>query len=604
MRDHPVVDFVASALILGFLLLLVTCSVDEDYHLFVHDDDPASFEVTVSNTNFGGISICRLDDEDSTVQPMRLQLRGLNEDGTVDVSYERKVRIFLRGDDGSTVATDPSMSPRFVAGEATVESVAVAGAIEPEVEYVVHVEDEDNSSSHGESDPPFSIDLQMLDHFEVQGLPNLIPPDTDTTLTLTVYAYDQNGGQFPDFDGVVDLNITGGWTITPGQLRFSEGNAAVSESVTINGSGDFELTATVAAEQPDDVTCLGGLEGGDGGGGGGGGGGSAEPDTMTCQVSASPTDILTSQDFNIQIQITKTATNGTTYSTFDGSASVDSTPGTITATDGISQDITGTSPSLSGTFQVPSTSGEIEIGATVSDDDSTLTAVCEPATINATTAIGVYDGERSYGDLLSELSGAISSLEFRSVSSVNDISNIELYTALIVNMAGTEWATGSELTATQAQAISDYYDTGRPVFIAHDKMSSDVLDQIGGIWGISGTHVLTQAPPSDPNNPVSEFVFQDADSQGIVGSATITEWFELTTIGFTPPSVSGAVVEGRDGASGFYPIMVATTTGTKAIIAGEAIRHPWKSEGQPETQWWDDNQDLIVNAINWLVSPR
>ena len=52
-----------------------------------------------------------------------------------------------------------------------------------------------------------------------------------------------------------------------------------------------------------------------------------------------------------------------------------------------------------------------------------------------------------------------------------------------------------------------------------------------------------------------------------------------------------------------YALILAQTTGTKAVLMGEAVWHPFGGDENKETQWWDDpfNRAMVVNLINWLM---
>lgn len=621
MRGQIWTQVVAVATIFG--LSILGCSIDENYHLFVRDDDPASFEVTASNTNFGGISICRIDDEESALQPMQLQLRSLNEDGTVDISYERKVRIYLLGDDGSTVATEPAVSPRFVAGEVTVESLLISGSITPEVEYVVHVEDENNSSSKGDSSPPFSIDLQLMDHFEVRGIPNLIPPDTDTAFNVTVYAYDQNGNVFPDFDGLVDLNISGNWTITPSQVRFTEGSASVTEGVTINGSGDFDLTATVAEDQPENVTCLGGLGGGEGAGDGGAGGGSDEPGELSCTLSASPVSMLRGTPFTLTLQVSKQTSDGDAYSEFAGNvtfAAVRNTDGnTVTIDPNTAQTIERLSANYS-PVTIPNDTGDFTVTAEVTDADSSLTCNCSTQ-LSARDAVGVFG---SFAGTIAEyLTEALPGTSFERVAAnqIASIDDINAYTALIVTMPGSDYGSDRyddagfatrDLTAAEAAIINEYYLAGNPVMVAHDTMPTDVIAALdrssdgGTLWGIATASQITfnrDDPTAVPFTLLQQSPWND-------NGATVTPFKETYCDGFslTPGATGVTVVEATyQGTS--YALMVATAgdSSPRALIAGESVYHTHGGQSEtdetvsPETQWWEEAEQLVINVVGWLL---
>lgn len=629
MRNRLRLAFPTTLVMLLFLAATVlgTCTVDENYHLFVQDDYPAKFEVIVSNTNFSGISICRLDDEDSGLQPMGLQLRGLNSDGTIDVSYNRTVKISLVGDNGSVVATAPSRSPVFVEGEATVDSLTIAGTIDEGVEYSVHVEDVENSSSHGQSDPPFLIDVLRLDHFEVQGIPAIIQPYTDTSFPLSVYAFDQNGGYYPDFDGLVHLSITDGWTITPNQLRFAAGSTAASESVTINGSGTFEISATVAEDQPEDVTCLGGVEAGGGGGGGGGSGGSDEPGELSCTLTASPTSMLRGQPFTLTLQISKLTDEGERYNSFSGTANFEATyapdytggSGSVTIDPSSAQTLDRLSSSHY-PITIPNTTGEFEVTANVADAESTLSCSCTTE-VSARDAVGVFG---SFASTIAEfLTDAISGTSFERVESntISSLDDINAYTALIVSMPGSDYGSDRydnagfptrDLTAAEAVILNEYYAAGNPIFVAHDTMPTDVVEALdadssgGDLWGLASATQIT----FNRDDPSAVPFTLTQQSPWNTNGATVTPFKETYCDGFTlsggAPGVTvvSATYQGTN-----YALMVSTpdSTSPRAVIAGESIYHTHGGQSQtddtvsPETQWWEEGEQLVINVVNWLL---
>ena len=591
------------------VVLVVSCGVDEGYHLFVRDDDPVGFAVEMSNAVVPTRSVC--DDPDAQDPlTMDLKIQALNPDDSVDVSYDRSVALVLESENGDTVELDPEVSPVFEDGEATLTEVTVSGQLVAGVPYVVRAEDEDNEEISGTSEDSITATVRSVDHFDVSyTAPSIIDPGVESAaFAVYVYPIDGDGNAFTQFDGVVDLAIDDGWTVSPAQIDFAGGYSYASGNVTVTGSGSFQgITATVAdsADQPDDVTCLGGLAAGGGGGDGGGGGGSAEPDSLTCQVNLSPTSILTGQEFSINVTVTKTATNDTTYTSFTGTANVSSDVGTLTnSADGTSLTLTSISQWFAG-FTVPNVEGSIEIGATVSDDESSLDNVtCTPATLTAETGIGVYGPHATY--LVTELSEAMPSLDFLQVPSIGSLSDIEPYTILIINMDGLGWTSGRELSVDQAQHVYDYYDGGKPVFIAHDSMSQEVLGILGSICGVEGTERLGQDSEADEDNPGEwlppSFQFNSVDSAGFIGSASVIPFYEVRTDAFTGTNISGTVVEARkDADATYYPIMVATSSPTRAILAGEAIYHPWGGEDAPDSQWWDEMPQLIQNAVEWLA---
>jgi hypothetical protein len=58
-------------------------------------------------------------------------------------------------------------------------------------------------------------------------------------------------------------------------------------------------------------------------------------------------------------------------------------------------------------------------------------------------------------------------------------------------------------------------------------------------------------------------------------------------------------------------LILAKTTGIKAVLSGEAIYHPYIGEGGPgsQGQWWGNATDspsatsrqVIINLIDWLL---
>jgi hypothetical protein len=584
---HSVLSWAISCLlILGSLLILSACRVDRDYFLFVHGEAPDGF--SVSTLDLSGMTVCDLGDETA----FTVSLSALDDEGLVDTTYEGVVNIGMVRVGGTQVGVLPLSSPAFEEGAVTVSNFSIVGEIVPGEQYVIRVTDSEDETLTGSSDP-FTANIREVDHFTVSGIPNIL--SSGDSFNLYVYAVDQNDATFSQFDGTVDLVISDGWSIAPETVTFDPYYGYGTASVTVTGSGEFEIEAVVSATQDPEVACLGGLEAGGGGGGDGGGGGSAsEPSSLECVLSGPGQPVLLGSDFTLSLSMTKLDDDDDAYSSFSGSASLSAPGSGLDPTSMTLSSLYG-----SGTYSM-SSSGDFEVTATVSDDDSDLTCNCS-------VDMSVVTGVALYGDIGAELTTWLETeypdVNFQTISAISNQDQLAGFTTVICNFAGDNWYNeyyGSPLSGTAASVLYDYWQAGNPILIAHDAPSQDLIDNLlNPVWGVtsttqqrietSTTFSFINTTPWKDDIP-SLTTFEEKYCDGITHGGSATE------------------VAGIQGTS--YALILATSSGANAVYLSEALQHGFDGETQVagggtvvvnETQWIESNPQLVRNILDWIL---
>ena len=591
--------YVSTAILIIALAFLSTCGLDIDYLFFVDADPPSEFEVAVANS--GTVSVCGGNND------ITIAITALKEDGTTDTRYRRAGKLFLIGAEDESLPFTPTKTPHFSDGKVTLSGVSLP--TERPGDYVIRCVDENDKTISGTSDS-FRLEVLRVDYFDVSGLPSLIY--SGSSYGLTVRAIDQNGDEFTEFDAYVDMQVTEGYTMSPATLKLNAGSA--NGSFVITGSGPLTVSARLSADQGDDVTCTGGLQtgeggdpgtnGGDPGGNGGDPGGnggeddggetgeSAEPTNLECTLTGPTADVLKGTSFAMNLSVTKTDQTGGSFPSFSGSAGYTPTDiGLDPLTHGVS--------TFNANYQFTvSTTGDHTITATVTDNDSSLPPCSCSASVRVVEGIAIYGDYAA--DLKAKLETRLPGKQFFIVNSLSSLDVITPYTALIVNLAGSGYAIArGDLTAAEATVIKAYYDTLSPILIAHDNMETGpgTAETIlaAPIWGVSeiieidfrvaqNTYIPNPSPPiSIPGTP--EFL-----QEVFINGYTYSGSTPIVSMEYSGPT---------------YALILAQTVGTKAVLMGEAIWHPFGGDEDLETQWWDGavNQDIVVNLINWMLIP-
>jgi len=211
--------------------------------------------------------------------------------------------------------------------------------------------------------------------------------------------------------------------------------------------------------------------------------------------------------------------------------------------------------------------------------------------------IAVYGDSSDYlVDQLSRVAG-LSSHGLIKLTSLSSLTNVG---CLIVNKAGDGWSAqgaSANLTLAEANQIKAFWESGKPVFIAHDSLPADVFAVLYPALIGTGSQVRVTLAQT------SAFALTTT-GPGAGSEATVTAFNEIFCNGFTQESGTPVVTttfSPPSATASTLSLIVARTTGTKALISGEAIYHVFGGEGSPETQWWETNQPLVTALVTWLA---
>ncbi|MCP4137988.1 MAG: hypothetical protein GY754_43900 [bacterium] len=592
---------------------IAVSGVREDFQIRAEDDrfsdiegisntislegEPACYEVTLSG---GTVSLCAIDSP--TGNPQILTIRALDSTGTLVTGYNRYANLTFENEGSSGAAFSHTQTPNFTNGVVTMTNISISGYTGDR--FRIRAVDERYTDIEGVS-AYTALDVRRADHFTItiQGSPAII--ESGGTYPLTILAWDQTNARYTDYNGYVNLSISNG-TLNVSTVRLINGYARYNVKITTSGS--FTITATVNATQPVGTICLGGLSAGEGAGSVSSE--TARATTISCSLYVPyATQLKKGINFNLHLKMKVYNQDGgnMVVGIFTGTAAYSSSPGAMTpASTSFSQTLSWyyTNQYASSTyFRQPqvfridgSGDGSVSAHVTMTSDPS--------ITCDCSTNVTVQEGIGVFGDYSQQLMTTyleahpeLASKKFIRITSISSIDDLNAYNGLIVNFTGTGWYSGRELSSASAAAIREFYDSGRPVLIAHDAMNDTVLTDLADyIWGVSGRTQME----------IAQVTFSLIGSHDILTVApyTITgvnTYGEHYSDGFLHDSgISDSIVSTTFNSTGYACMLATQDPATRGILLNESIVHPFAGENSTETQWWVTNKELMVNAINWL----